>query len=61
MAKRYHRVNQNLYIEEEQITQWIKEKKQKDKQRSTRHTHKSKDQLTLTPLKTGLNSGAPEG
>ena len=30
-----------------------KEKKvQKDKQRSTKHTHKAKDRITLTPLKT---------
>jgi hypothetical protein len=34
--------NQNLYIEEEQTTQWSKEKVQKDKQRSTKHTHKTK-------------------
>jgi len=26
---------------------------QKDKQRSTKHTHKTKDQVTRTPLKTG--------
>ena len=31
--------NQNPYIEEEQTTQWSKENKQKDKQRSTKHTH----------------------
>jgi hypothetical protein len=31
--------NQNPYIEEEQTTQWPKEKVQKDKQRSTRHTY----------------------
>jgi hypothetical protein len=31
--------NQNPYIEEEQTTQWPKEKVQKDKQRSTKHTH----------------------
>jgi small-conductance mechanosensitive channel len=24
-------------------------------------THKTKDQVTQTPLKTGVNSGAPEG
>jgi hypothetical protein len=30
--------NQNPYIEEEQTTQWPKEKVQKDKQRSTKHT-----------------------
>ena len=30
-----------------------KRKIQKDKQRSTKHTHKTKDQLTRTPLKIG--------
>jgi hypothetical protein len=29
------------------------EKEQKDKQRSTKHTHKTKDLVTRTPLKTG--------
>jgi hypothetical protein len=28
-------------------------KVQKDKQRSTKHTHKTKDRVTQTPLKTG--------
>jgi hypothetical protein len=32
---------------------WPKEKGQKDKQRSTKHTHKTKDRVTWTPLKTG--------
>jgi hypothetical protein len=41
------------YIEEEQTTQWPNEKVQKDKQRSTKHTYKTKDQVTRTPLKTG--------
>jgi len=40
---RYQRDNQNPYIEEGQTTQWQKEKGQKDKQRSTKHTHKTKD------------------
>ena len=31
-------------------TQWPKEKVQKDKQRSTKHTHKTKDRVTRTPL-----------
>ena len=44
--------NQNPYIEEEQPTQWPKEKVQMDKQRSTKHTHKTKDRETRTPLKT---------
>ena len=37
--------NQNPYIEEEQTTQWPKETVQKDKQRSTKHTHKTKDRV----------------
>jgi len=40
------------YIEE-QTTQWPKEIVQKDKQRSTKHTYKTKDWVTRTPLKTG--------
>ena len=39
-------------MEEEQTTQWPKERVQKDKQRSTNHTHKTKDRVTQTPLKT---------
>jgi hypothetical protein len=58
---RYQRGNQNPYIEEEQTTQWPKEKVQKNKQRSTKHTYKTKDRVTRIPLKTGENSGAPEG
>jgi hypothetical protein len=45
-----------------------KEKVQKDKQRSTKHTHKTQDRVTRTPLITGASSlagtaypcGAPE-
>jgi hypothetical protein len=48
---RYQRGNHNPYIEEEQTTQWPKEKAQKDKQRSTKHTYKHR--VTRTPLKTG--------
>jgi len=43
--------NQNPQIEEQTI-QWPKEKVQKDKQRSTKHTHKTTDRVTRTPLKT---------
>jgi hypothetical protein len=50
---RYQRGNQNPFIEEEQTTQWPKENVQKDKQRSAKHTHKTKDRGTRTPLKTG--------
>jgi hypothetical protein len=39
---RHQRDNQNPYIQEEHTTQWPKEKVQKDKQRSTNHTHKTK-------------------
>ena len=48
------RGNQNLYIEEEQTTQWPKKKVQNDKQQSTKYTHKTKDRVTRTPLKTGV-------
>jgi hypothetical protein len=34
--------NQHPYIEEEQTAQWPKEKVQKDKQRSTKHTPKTR-------------------
>ena len=50
---RYQRGNQNPYIDEEQTTQWPKEKVQKDEQRSTKHTYKTKDGVTRTSLKTG--------
>ena len=45
---------QNPYVDEEQTTQWPNEKVQKDKQRSTKHTHTTKDQVTRTALKTGI-------
>ena len=48
----YQRGNQNPYIEEEQTTEWPKEKGQRNKQRSTKHTYKTKDQVTRTALKT---------
>ena len=49
---RYQRGNQNPYIEEEQTTQV-----QKDKQRSAKHTYKTKDRVTRTPLKSGVELG----
>jgi hypothetical protein len=49
---KFQRGNQNPYIEEEQTTQWG-EKVQKDKQRSTKHTYKTKDRVTRTPFKIG--------
>ena len=45
---RYQMGNQNPFIEEEQTTQWPKEKVQKDKQRSTKNAHKTKDWVTWT-------------
>jgi hypothetical protein len=44
--QRYQRGNRNPSIEEEQTTQMPKVKGQKDKQRSTKHTHKTKDRET---------------
>jgi hypothetical protein len=49
---RYQRGNQNPLIEG-QKTQWLKEKGEKDKQRSTKHTHKAKDQVAWIPQKPG--------
>ena len=46
MDKRYQRGNENPYIEEEHTILWRKEKVQKDKQRSTKHTQKTKDLVT---------------
>ena len=34
---------------------------QKDKQRSTKHAHKTKNRVQQTPLKTVVNAGAAEG
>jgi hypothetical protein len=42
-------------------TQWPKEKAQKDKQRSTKHSYKTKDRVPRTPLKIEVNSGVQEG
>jgi len=36
-----------------ETTQWPKVKVQKDKQRSTKYTHQTKDRVTRTPLKIG--------
>ena len=38
-----------------------KEKAQKDKQRSTKHTYIHKDRVTRIPLKPGVNLGSPKG
>jgi len=38
-----------------------KRKGTKDNQRSTKHTHKTKDRITRTLLKPGMNSGGAEG
>ena len=51
--------NQNPQIEG-QTTQWQKEKVQKDKQWSTKQTHKTKDRITRTPIKPGGELGCPE-
>jgi hypothetical protein len=52
--------NQKPYIEEEQKTQWPKEKGKKDKQRSTKYYTENLRSYNTNPTKTG-NSGAPEG
>jgi hypothetical protein len=70
MAKR-QRTNNHLEVEVEDTKGFIririsKKNKQHDdqkrisKQWSIKHTYKTKDRVTRTPLKTGVNSGAPE-
>ena len=48
----YQKDNQNPYIEK-QTKQMAKRKSTKGKKRSTKHTYKTKDRVTWTPLKTG--------
>ena len=36
-------------------------KRKSTKEQTTKHTHKTKNRVTRTSLKTGVNSGAPEG
>ena len=51
------------------MTKWMKNRQhnnKKTKDKSTNNdlqniTHKTKDRVTRTPLRTGINSGAPEG
>jgi hypothetical protein len=50
--------NQNPYIEE-QTTQWQKEKIQKNIQRNTKRTHKSKNRVIRTQLKTNDQGYVP--
>ena len=50
-----------MHIEEEQTTQWPKEKVQKTNNDLQNITIKTEDQVTETPLKPRVNSGAPEG
>jgi hypothetical protein len=46
---RGYSIDAAYHIEEEQTTQWPKEKVQKDKQRSTKHTYKTLDRVKRTP------------
>ena len=49
MAKRQKNRQHNGQKTEEQTTQWPNGKGQKDKQRFSKHTHKTKDRVTRTP------------
>jgi hypothetical protein len=46
----HYTLSDNGYTKEEQTTQWTKEKGQMDKQRSAKHTYKTKDRVTQTLL-----------
>jgi len=54
MDKKSLKIPQDPYIEKEQTTQYPKEKVQRDKQGSTKHTNTIKDRVTRTTLKTGV-------
>ena len=54
MTKRQKDRQHNGQKTEEQTTQWPKEKEKKDKQRSTKHTYKTKDRVTRTSLQNEL-------
>ena len=41
--------------------QWQKKKEQRTNNDLQKTTYKTKDRATQTPLKTGVNSGAPKG
>jgi len=43
-------------MEDEHTTQWPKENGQKDKQRSTKNTHKTKDRVTQTEMFTNKHN-----
>jgi hypothetical protein len=51
------RLRTKLYNTRDDLEYWAKEKVQKDKQRSKKHTHKTKDRVTQTLLKTGAELG----
>jgi hypothetical protein len=57
---RYQRGNHNWYIEGE-TAQWTKENRLKDKQRSPKHTDKTKHRATRSHQNSGVNIGAPKG
>jgi hypothetical protein len=52
--RKFYGRHHNLVDREEQRTKIPKEKVQKHKQRSTKPTHKTKDRVTRTPLKTKM-------
>jgi hypothetical protein len=49
MSEEFEDTKGVIRISIEQTTQWPKEKGQKDKQRSTKPTHKTKDRITRAP------------
>jgi hypothetical protein len=53
--------SESVYRRRADNTMALKKKYKKDKQRSTKHTYKTKDRVTLTPLIPEVNSCAPEG
>jgi hypothetical protein len=57
----FHVFNQKSQVEEGQTLQSPREKRQKDKQRSTKHYTENLRSGNTNPIKTGENSGIRKG
>ena len=61
-VSKIHLIHHNPYIEEEQTTQWPKKENYKRTNKDAQNiTQKTKDRVTRTTLKLGLNLGSSKG
>jgi hypothetical protein len=57
---RYQREVIRIRLSKKNIQHNDQKEKDTRKKRSTKHTHRTKDRIAGTPLKTGVNADAPE-